>query len=129
MMERESPLQNLDIVGILVTERGEIEHQAGQKRLTRTLRRGGKPARAPEGNLRLRPVRLHGGGKAQHIIHGGLYQTNGAGNGRTHDIRAGRSITAVPLGVKTGEPVSLHMERDGGHTQAVILPIVTLVYG
>ena len=49
-------LQDLDVVGVLVAELGEVDHQARQEGLTGALGAGGEPAGEPERWMRPSPA-------------------------------------------------------------------------
>ena len=120
-------LQNFDIVGVLVMELGKIDHQSRHQRLTGALGCGVQAPGQPQGDGCRFFADLHGCRKSQHVVDGGLHQADGAGDGGADDVRTGLGIAAVALGIKTGDPVTLHAKRDSGHAQTEILEISTLV--
>ena len=108
-------------------ELGEVDHQAGHQRLAGALRDLIQAPRQAEGDRRVLLPDLHRCGQTQHVVDGGLHQADCAGDGGADDVLARRSVAAVALGLKSGDPVLLHTEYDSGHTQMEILPISTLV--
>ena len=105
----------------------EVDHQPCHQGLAGALRDLIQAPRQAEGDGRVLLPDLHRCGQAQHVVDGGLHQTNGAGDGGADDVLARLSVAAVAPGLKTGDPVILHAEYDSGHTQTEILPISTLV--
>lgn len=108
-------------------ELGKVDHHARQEGLTGALRRLAEASRQPEGDRCVAFPDLHGRRQAQHVVDGGLHQTNGAGNCRTDNVLAGLSVAAVALHVESDDAAPLALEGDGGHAQTEILPISTLV--
>ena len=108
-------------------ELGKVDHHARQECLTGALRRLAEASRQPEGDRCVAFPDLHGRRQAQHVVDGGLHQTNGAGDRRADNVRTGLSVTAVTLYVKACDPAALTAEGDRRHAQTEILPISTLV--
>ena len=99
-MGKESAFQNFNIVRIFVAKFGKEDHQSRQKYLTDILVGLGQAAREPQGDGCSLFVDLHRRCQTQHIVDGGLYQTNCTGDSRTDDVFAFFGVAAVACGVR-----------------------------
>ena len=130
MIEEEGlRLHDFDVVGIFVVELCQIHHQPRQEILTGALGVGRQASGQPQRDGCLPLVDLDSGAKPHHVVHGGLDQAHGAGNGGADDVLARVGVAAVPADLKPDDTRFLREECYSGHvpSQNGILPISTLV--
>ena len=106
---------------------GEVDHESGHQRLTGAL--GGLTQLGGElqGEIGVLLPDLDGGLQPQHVVDGALGQTDRAGDGGADDILPLRGVSAVALHFKAHDAAALGMKGHGGHDQAWMAPICTLV--
>ena len=120
-------LHDFNKVGVLAVELGEIDHHAGEEGLTGALGAGPQGPGEPQGDRGVRLPDLYRGAQAHHVVERALNEPDGAGDGGADDVLAGLGVAAVSHGVKAGDAAALRVEGDGGHSQALIVVISTLV--